>query len=190
MLKSEKMLLQHHKNKKQHTKKINSPWATFLWNGDTDKISFLKAEAELNGKTNCETLNVTSPLSSLSKQRTLTWPELLQLLFRTEIRKKKKNSCKLLKLEGRNRRARMYSKLQCVVCCMGNSACWISQTKPLPLTQTSLEVMQVPASLITQVHSKLHWSPDRPFPGRTQTRCALASFIPSCATSFRIDKFS
>lgn len=90
MLKSEKMLLQHHKNKKQHTKKINSPWATFLWNGDTDKISFLKAEAELNGKTNCETLNVTSPLSSLSKQRTLTWPELLQLLFRTEIRKKKK----------------------------------------------------------------------------------------------------
>lgn len=121
MLKSEKILLQHHKNKKQHIKKINSPWATFLWNGDTDKISFLKAE--LNSKTNCETLNVTSPVPSLSKQLTLTWPGLLQSLFRTQIRKKKKNSWELIKLEGRNRRAHACSKLQRAIHCMGNSAC-------------------------------------------------------------------
>lgn len=50
--------------------------------------------------------------------------------------------------------------------------------------------MQVSASPTIQVHSKPHGGPDRPFPGRTQTRCALASFIPSCATSFRTDEFS
>lgn len=121
MFKSEKMLLRHPKNKKQHIQKNRFTLShAFLWNGDRDKSSFLKGEAEPNSKTNCETLNVTSLAPSLSQQQTLPRPGLLPSPLRTRTRQNQSGKNQ----EGRNQKA--YTHTPTPARCslyMGNSIC-------------------------------------------------------------------
>lgn len=177
MFKSEEMLLQHHENKKWHRRKTAThPEPRFLRNGDTDKRSHLKAEAEPNGLFHCETLSVTATLQPAG-------PGLPQPPFRAEASKKDRRE--LRQSEGRNGRARApNSGTLFAVWATQPAVGFANQTLPAASAKSGGDAS--PSEPNNSSSQPAPPRPGRPSPGRARARCAPASFTPSCAPSFRM----